>query len=83
VEPALDALRRWRDAAARAARIEPDAVLPDRVLARVVAARPRDVAELGAVRGVGPVLAHRFGPAILQAIATPSEAGARGRAEVP
>ena len=35
--------------AARAARIEPEAVLPDHVLARVAAARPRDVEALGAI----------------------------------
>ena len=40
----LDALHEWRDATARAARVEPDAVLPDHVLARVVAAsRPGDL----------------------------------------
>ncbi len=40
VSPELEALRAWRDIAARAARIEPEAVLPDHVLARVAAARP-------------------------------------------
>ena len=65
----LEALRAWRDVAARAARIEPEAVLPDHVLARVAAARPRDVEALGAIRGVGPILAQRFGEAILDALA--------------
>ena len=55
--------------AARAARIEPEAVLPDHVLARVAAARPRDVEALGAIRGVGPILAQRFGEEILGALA--------------
>jgi len=73
--PELDSLRRWRDVAARAARIEPEAVLPDHVLSRVVAARPRDVRELGAVRGVGPILARRFGDAILGALPSPAESG--------
>jgi ribonuclease D len=72
--PALEALRRWRDDAARAARIEPEAVLPDHVLNRVVAASPRDVAELGAVAGVGPILASRFGDAMLGALAPAAEA---------
>ncbi len=75
VAPGLEALRRWRDAAARAARIEPEAVLPDHVLSRVVAARPHDRTELGALRGVGPILAARFGDAILDAISSPAEAG--------
>lgn len=64
----IDALHRWRDDAARAARVEPAAVLPDHVLARVAAARPRDVEELGAVRGVGAILAQRFGTSILTAL---------------
>ena len=69
VAPGLEALRAWRDVAARAARIEPEAVLPDHVLARVAAARPSDVEALGAIRGVGPILAQRFGEAILGALA--------------
>jgi DNA helicase-2/ATP-dependent DNA helicase PcrA len=73
--PELEALRRWRDGAARAARIEPDAVLPDHVLQRVVAARPADLAALGAVPGVGPILASRFGDAMLGALAAPAEVG--------
>lgn len=64
----IDALHRWRDDAARAARVEPAAVLPDHVLDRVAAARPRDVEELGAVRGVGAILAQRFGTSILTAL---------------
>lgn len=66
--PGLDELHHWRDTTARAARVEPDAVLPDHVLARVAAASPRDVDELGAISGVGLLLAHRFGAAILAAL---------------
>lgn len=68
VVPELEALRAWRDTAARAARIEPDAVLPDRVLSRIVSSRPADLDELGAVQGVGVILARRFGDAILSAL---------------
>ena len=67
--PSLDALRAWRADAARVARIEPEAVLPDHVLARVAAEHPADVEALGAVRGVGPILAQRFGEEILGALA--------------
>jgi DNA helicase-2/ATP-dependent DNA helicase PcrA len=67
--PELEALRAWRASAARAARIQPEAVLPDHVLRRVAEARPRDVDALGAIGGVGPLLARRFGPAILDALA--------------
>jgi DNA helicase-2/ATP-dependent DNA helicase PcrA len=66
--PGLDALHTWRDATARAARVEPAAVLPDHVLARIAAARPDDLDALGAIRGVGAILARRFGPAILDAL---------------
>jgi DNA helicase-2/ATP-dependent DNA helicase PcrA len=72
--PALEALRSWRDTAARAARIEPEAVLRDDVLARVAAEAPIDVESLGAVRGVGPILAARFGEDILRALRPPADA---------
>jgi DNA helicase-2/ATP-dependent DNA helicase PcrA len=69
--PGLEALHRWRDAAARAARVEPDAVLPDHVLVRVAAAQPGSLRELGAIRGVGTILASRLGPAMLEALQRP------------
>jgi ribonuclease D len=74
--PGLETLRRWRAAAARAARIDTDAVLPDHVLARVAAAAPRDLDALGAIRGVGPILASRFGTDMLEALSAPAERGA-------
>ncbi len=66
--PGLDALHQWRDTTARAARVDPATVLPDHVLARVAAARPQDLEELGAIHGVGTILASRFGAAILDAL---------------
>jgi DNA helicase-2/ATP-dependent DNA helicase PcrA len=72
--PGLEALRAWRDTAARAARVDPAAVLPDHVLARVASARPQDLDELGALPGVGPILARRFGTAMLQALHSPVDA---------
>jgi ribonuclease D len=63
--PELEALQRWRDGVARAARVAPEAVLPDHVLARIVEERPVDVEDLGAIRGVGAILAGRFGPDLL------------------
>jgi DNA helicase II / ATP-dependent DNA helicase PcrA len=74
--PELEALRRWREGVARASKVTPDAVIPDHVLARVAEARPADLEALGALRGVGTILARRFGPAILDALA---DAGAVGR----
>ena len=75
VPPALQRLREWRHRTARAARIEDAAVLPDHVLHRIVDLDPRDVDALGEVRGVGPILARRFGLAILAALATPADLG--------
>jgi ribonuclease D len=69
-EPTLDALRSWRDAVARAARVAPEAVLPDHVLNRIVATRPRDLEALGSIRGVGTILADRFGPDLLSILTT-------------
>ena len=77
-DPALEALRTWRDAAARAARVDPDAVLPDHVLHRIATARPADLDALGALRGVGILLARRFGADILDALAA-SDGGGRSR----
>jgi len=74
VAPKLEALKAWRDVAARAARIDSDAVLSDQVLARIVASSPTDVDELGAVRGVGAILARRFGEAIFSALAATADA---------
>jgi DNA helicase II / ATP-dependent DNA helicase PcrA len=75
-EPTLDALRRWRDGVARAARVAPEAVLPDHVLARVAAAHPTDLDALGELRGVGLLLARRFGADILDVLAA-ADAGGR------
>ncbi|MET0903767.1 MAG: ATP-dependent DNA helicase UvrD2 [Acidimicrobiales bacterium] len=69
VSPGLEALRSWRATAARAARIEPAAVLPDHVLTRVAEARPSDVDALAEIGGVGTILAQRFGAEILGALA--------------
>jgi ribonuclease D len=67
--PELRALRRWRDSVARAAKVEPDAVLADHVLNRIIGAHPADLDALGAVRGVGTILAERLGPDLLRALA--------------
>ena len=50
-------------------------MLPDHVLARVAAAAPRDLDALGAIRGVGPILAGRFGTNMLDALSAPAEHG--------
>jgi DNA helicase-2/ATP-dependent DNA helicase PcrA len=67
--PEHEALRRWRDDAARAARIDPESVLTERVLHAVASAHPSDVDALAAISGVGSLLAARFGDGILAALA--------------
>ncbi len=70
-EPAtiVEELHAWRDTQARAARVPPQVVMSDVVLAAIAAAAPRDTEELAAVTGVGPVRATRFGPALLAIVA--------------
>ena len=75
-EPGLEALRTWRELVARAARVAPEAVLPDHVLQRIAVCRPADLAELGAIRGVGTILAERLGPDLLTALTSAVPEGA-------
>jgi len=69
LSPGLESLRQWRESVARAARVDPQAVLPDHVLARIAKAHPRDLEALGAIRGVGTILAGRFGDDVIAALA--------------
>ena len=63
-----NALRRWRADAARAARVEAQSLLSDRVLDAIAAARPSDHESLAAVEGVDPLLAARLGDGVLAAL---------------
>ena len=64
--PILESLEAWRESAARAARVAPEAVLSDRVLRRIAECRPETIAELADVPGVGSAKARRFGPRLLE-----------------
>jgi DNA topoisomerase-3 len=59
------ALKRWRLAEAKQARVPAFRVLHDRTLLAIAAARPRDEAALLAVPGVGPALLRRYGSRLL------------------
>lgn len=63
------ALYRWRAHAARVARVEPTAVIPDRALDAIADTRPGTVDELAAIAGIGAGKARRFGPDLLAAVA--------------
>ncbi|MBF5043400.1 RecQ family ATP-dependent DNA helicase [Aggregicoccus sp. 17bor-14] len=60
-----EALRSWRLAEARERGVPAFRIFTDRVLHAIVEARPRDVASLRALDGVGPQLASRYGKALL------------------
>jgi DNA helicase-2/ATP-dependent DNA helicase PcrA len=60
-----EALTTWRADVARAGRATPRAVLPDVVLDLIARERPRDLAALQALEGVGPLKVARFGDAVV------------------
>jgi len=68
------ALDRWRASTARAAGVPPAVVLDDDTLDELARARPRDLAALRAVPGLGPVKATALGPALLDVLAAAAEA---------
>jgi ATP-dependent DNA helicase UvrD/PcrA len=70
--PALAALWTWRDEHARAARVEPGALVDDRLLEAIAERRPATRDELVAVPGMGPVLAARVGDGLLAALRAPA-----------
>ena len=67
-DPALDALRAWRDRAALAAGILPDELCTDADLAAIAAARPATADELAAVTTLGALTAARLLPGIRAAL---------------
>jgi DNA helicase-2/ATP-dependent DNA helicase PcrA len=67
--PAVQALREWRLARARADEVPAYVVFNDRTLAELVARTPRTLAELAAVPGIGPAKLERYGPDLLARIA--------------
>ncbi len=69
VTPAVAALKEWRLARARAEEVPAYVVFNDRTLAELVRLAPRTIAELAAVRGIGPAKLERFGPELLEALA--------------
>jgi DNA helicase-2/ATP-dependent DNA helicase PcrA len=67
--PALTALYAWRDDRARAARVEPSALVDDHLLEAIAERGPATRAELEAVPGMGRLLAARVGDGLLAALA--------------
>ncbi|MEL6892960.1 MAG: 3'-5' exonuclease, partial [Actinomycetota bacterium] len=64
-----EALRAWRDAAARTADVLPSQLCSDRDLAAIADKRPRTAKELSEVTSMGTMTAERLAPAILPLVA--------------
>jgi DNA helicase-2/ATP-dependent DNA helicase PcrA len=64
----LSALLAWREEQARAARVEPVALVDDQLLEAIAEARPVTTEELAAIPGMGRLLAARIGPGLLAAL---------------
>jgi ATP-dependent DNA helicase RecQ len=68
-DPVFDALRAWRTDAAREAAVPPYVIAHDATLQAIAEDRPRTLAGLRRVKGMGPARIDRYGEAILAAIA--------------
>jgi len=67
--PAVQALREWRLARARADEVPAFVVFSDRTLAELASRSPRTLAELAAVPGIGPAKLERYGSELLAQLA--------------
>lgn len=72
VSPTLNALHVWREEHARAARVEPAALIDDRLLEIIAERRPESHDELVSIPGMGPLLAARVGDGLLAALQSPA-----------
>jgi DNA helicase-2/ATP-dependent DNA helicase PcrA len=72
LSPTLTALHAWRDESARAARVEPTALVDDHLLEVIADSRPATQDELAAVPGMGRLLAARVGDGLLAALHSPT-----------
>jgi ribonuclease D len=66
----VEALRQWRSGASQRLGLEPGLVLPNRLIAAIAHAAPRDLDELVAVDGVRRWRVDAFGVEVLAALAT-------------
>ncbi len=80
-DPLFDALREARRVLASEAGVPPYVIFHDSTLREIAASRPRSLAQLGTVQGVGAVKLARYGEAMLAAVAAQEEGsdGARAR----
>jgi DNA helicase-2/ATP-dependent DNA helicase PcrA len=69
-DPAFAALREWRLQRARQDGIAPFIIAHDSVLAAIAEALPTTLAQLRRVKGMGPTKLERYGPEILEVLAS-------------
>ena len=67
--PMFETLRAWRSGEAKAQGVPPYVIFHDSVLREVAELRPRTLAELGGIKGVGAAKLGRYGQALLAALA--------------
>jgi ATP-dependent DNA helicase RecQ len=72
-DPMFDALREARRKLASDAGVPPYVIFHDSTLREIAGSRPRSLAELGTVQGVGAVKLARYGEAMLAALAAKEE----------
>ncbi len=66
----FESLRVWRAAEAKAQAIPPYVIFHDVVLREIAAARPRSLAELAQIKGVGSSKLQRYGRALLEILSS-------------
>ncbi len=67
--PLFAALRQWRTQEARTQQVPPYIIASDAVLRAIEQARPAELGQLQAVRGIGASKAERYGAGILAVVA--------------
>jgi DNA helicase-2/ATP-dependent DNA helicase PcrA len=71
--PVFEALRAWRLERARGQAVPAYVVFPDRTLAEMAVRRPRTLAAMGDIKGVGPAKLDRYGQLFLDALREAAE----------
>ena len=66
----FEALRRYRLTLAKARSVPPYVIASDRTLREIAATRPRSLAELELVHGIGPAKAEKYGEGLLEVVKT-------------
>ena len=80
---AFEALRSLRKRVADEQGLPPFVIFHDATLREMVAARPRTLAELGRVKGVGESKLKKYGPQLLESLAQVFTSGPRGPERAP